>query len=425
MHPQNSLRARYARFLENRTVIGLPAEELRNWKRRQRRRANLMAMAVMPLVLLLRLLRPVLWVRFGCLTMHKIGHCPLEAEFYLVERAGGVQPRRAIDFFHFDRGTDGLAANTFAKHLVERNLRVHPAVEWFRLANEKLPGGEKHRIVIDLVHTLPFADTRGLMGKFPVQIRLTDEERRLGTDLLAEMGVPPGAEIICFHIRDAGYWKTRKHDINNDSDFRNASQDGFYEAMKAVAERGHYVLRLGATTSEPLPDLHPRVIDYATRFRSEFMDVYLAATCKLMVSTASGIDAVAYEFRRPMVFVNLVAYGTTYCNFSQPFIWIFKKFISRSGKVMTFDEINAASAHSFDVTDEFVQAGISVEENSPDEITAAVLEMLDLLAGRRELTPDDQRRLKLMQKHLQGVPRHAQNPPTVSRYYLEKYEHLL
>ncbi len=425
MHQQNSLREKYAPFLIDRTVIGLPADQLNKWKRKQRRHTQIAAIALIPVILLVRLLRPLIWIRFGTVRVHKIGHCPLEVEFYLLERAGGVQPKRALDFFHFLRGTDGLAANEFARHLAERNIRIHPAVEWLCMANDLIPGGKSHRIVIDLVHTLPFADIRGLLGKFPVQVSLTDDEKQLGADLLREMGVPAGAEVVCFHIRDAGYWKTRKQNINNDSDFRNSSQANYYEAMKAVAERGYYVLRLGASSSEPLPDLHPRIIDYAVRHRSEFMDVYLAATCKMMVSTASGIDAVSYEFRRPLVFVNLVAYGTTFCNFSQPFLWIFKKFVDRTGKQMTFAEINAARAHSFDITEEFIKSGISVEENTPGEITDTVLEMLDHLEGTGQMTAEDEQRQDMMRQHLRTIARHAQNPPRVGRAYLEKYEHLL
>ena len=53
-----------------------------------------------PIVLILRALRPLVLVRFGPTASHTIGHYTLNTEIYLCERDAGLHPKRSIDIFH-------------------------------------------------------------------------------------------------------------------------------------------------------------------------------------------------------------------------------------------------------------------------------------------------------------------------------------
>jgi putative glycosyltransferase (TIGR04372 family) len=363
-------------------------------------------------------------VRVGYVLKHKIGHCPMEGEIYLLERAAGNQPRRALDLFYFDYGTDGQSANLFAEHLVRRHLRLHGWAEWLAAANDRLPGADRHRIVLEYRDRRPLTDAGLLMQTIPQQIDLTAAEDRLGAALLAEMGVPAGSRFICIHFRESGYWRGRKPEIGSDSDFRNANLDNAAQAMLAAAERGYYVIRLGALASRPLPVEHARIIDYTTRCRSEFMDVYLAARCSLMISTGSGIDTVSYLFRRPLLYLNLSSWGLEYLGAAQPMMFMFKQF-RRDGRLMGFAEIVALGAQEFTVTKDFVAAGIALEEQSPDEITEAVTEMLDRLEGTHVPDAADQARRERIRAHIRNSPRYRDWQFDVPAAYLRKYDALL
>src|ERR1700741_4018767 len=99
---------------------------------------RLLVFACKPLVALLHLVRPIVWVRFGWLQTHKIGHILLEQEHYLCERMAGVQPRRSVDlFFDRERG-DGEVCNEFAMTMLKRNISVHPWVKYLWKANRQL-----------------------------------------------------------------------------------------------------------------------------------------------------------------------------------------------------------------------------------------------------------------------------------------------
>jgi putative glycosyltransferase (TIGR04372 family) len=412
------------RFLINREVRGAPRQEQLRLNRRHRRITRWMAFVCLPLVVFARLIRPIVLVRFGRILRHKIGHCPLEAEMYLLERAAGLQPRRSVDFLYFDYGTDGLSANLFADHLVRRNLRMSRWAEWAARANEMLPKPEPHRATVAFRDQQEFAETRRLLAKIPQQIDLTAEEEALGRSLLGKMGVPPDRPFICVHVREAAYWQTRKEGIDDSSDFRNSRIENYFEAMLAAADRGYFVLRLGAGAAQPLPDLHPNIIDYATKHRTEFMDVFLAFRCSLMVSTGSGIDSLSYLSRRPMVLVNLVTWGAAFVGMPQPNITLFKNF-RRGGRLMTFAEVLAENAQEYNVSSAFSDAGITLEENTPDEIAAAVIQMLDRLEGRELPTDHDRVLQEKMRAHIARSRRYRDWQFEVGADYLRRYEALL
>jgi putative glycosyltransferase (TIGR04372 family) len=181
---------------------------------------------------------------------------------------------------------------------------------------------------------------------------------------------------------------------------------------------------MGAAPSSPLPDLHPRVIDYAYRHRNEFMDYYLAARCKAMVSTGSGLDSVSYYLRRPFVWVNGTSWGHAFINMAQPHRAIFKRF-ERNGRAMTLAEILEIGAQNFTLTEEFHAAGITLVENTPDEITGAVIELLDLLQDRWAPDPDGAALRERARVHFKTLPLFADWQPELSEHFLKKYRALI
>ena len=410
-------------YLRDRRPNSRPVALQKKLNRRRRRILLSLSVLFIPLILLVRLIRPLLLIRFGHVLKHKIGHCPLEAELYLLEKKAKIQPEGAVDLFYFQHGTDGQAANMFSMTLAKRSIVTSPLVELLAIANAWVPGGDRHRIAIHLRDTHQLADVDKLMLRVPQQIDLTDQEDALGRDTLAQLGVPRDAKFVCFHVRSPSYWTRRRPGIGSDSDFRNSTIESYFEAMRLAAERGYYVLRVGDPLLPPLPEIHPRVIDYCTRARTEFMDVYLAARCSLMVSTASGIDAVSYMFRRPILYVNVVTWGYMFINMPQPSQCMFKTFM-KDGKPMKLEAVVAAGAQGFTTSDQFAAAGITLQENTSEEIAQAVAEMLDGLEGKA-VDPQTAELQQRMRAIIDTVPRYADWQFEVPGSYLRKHSELL
>ena len=57
-----------------------------------------------PLVLIIRFIKPWYWIRFGYFLGSRIGHFAFDVEYYLSERKVGLHPEKAIDVFFYRMG---------------------------------------------------------------------------------------------------------------------------------------------------------------------------------------------------------------------------------------------------------------------------------------------------------------------------------
>ena len=83
-------------------------------------------MLAIPLCLLLRMVRPIVRVRFGRVVIERIGAFAFQTELYLCERDLGIQGRKAADFFYYD----GVVSNLQLKTMVDRELRISKFAGW-------------------------------------------------------------------------------------------------------------------------------------------------------------------------------------------------------------------------------------------------------------------------------------------------------
>ena len=57
-----------------------------------------------PIVIILRLIKPILWVRVGYFWAFRIGHFVFDVEYYLSEKKLGLHPNKVIDIFKGEEG---------------------------------------------------------------------------------------------------------------------------------------------------------------------------------------------------------------------------------------------------------------------------------------------------------------------------------
>jgi putative glycosyltransferase (TIGR04372 family) len=110
------------------------------------------------------------------------------------------------------------------------------------------------------------------------------------------MGIPLEDWFVCLHVRETKNLK--------DSDNRDATIQNHFGGIKAITEKGGWVVRIGDSSMTPLPPME-RVIDYPhTPYKSELMDMYLISQCRFFFGTNSGPSDVAMLFGKPMLLVN-------------------------------------------------------------------------------------------------------------------------
>ena len=147
---------------------------------------------------------------------------------------------------------------------------------------------------------------------------------------------------------------------------------------------------MGSVVSEPLPAASPMVIDYATRYRSDFMDIFLGAKCYFYIGDQSGLDAIPGIFRRPVATVNLSQFQRAR-TWGPDDLFVTKKlWLRKERRLVTFREI--FDWHIDDVRrgEEYGRIDIEVVENTPEEITALAVEMDERLKRTWQPAAEDE-----------------------------------
>ena len=330
---------------------------------------RLKALGLLVLLGVIYALRPLVTVRFGTLLAGRIGHLAANTECYLCEKDARLNmPRRVFDVWTPAKPANGYLLKMYERVIFTWHSRIPDIL---REAAKFLDWWHEH----EFNNNSMGRDIFNLFEQIPPHLSFTRQEEKRGENGLRDLGIPKDAKWVCLIVRDAAYLPSLAYHSFRDSDI-----DTYARAALALAERGYYVIRMGAKVAQPFKVKHTKIIDYATNgLRSEFMDVYLGAKCAFCLSNATGFDAIPMVFRRPICFVNIAPfeYLQTYLKDSLA-IW---KHHYRDGKRMSVKEIVSYGAGQFLASNDFKEAGISLEDNSPDEITEVALEMADRLKG--------------------------------------------
>ena len=139
-------------------------------------------------------------------------------------------------------------------------------------------------------------DKTGKMPDLPPFLEFTQNEVIQGEAALREMGIPKGAKYIVMHSRDVAFLATQY--------FRNTDIESFFKGAKYFFDKGYYVVRTGARVSNPIPDTENYIIDYASKFRTEFLDLYLSANCAFYFGDSCGFFGLSTAFRKPLAITN-------------------------------------------------------------------------------------------------------------------------
>ena len=342
------------------------------------------------IVIAVRLLRPVVLIRFGKLASDRIGHFAANTELYLLERTAGIGAKSAFDVFYHQQPI----CNLQLKRMWERTLHVSPWARPIHVANRinrSLPGGESH-----VIPKLPEMDVHGLRARSQPCIALTAEEERAGWAAVHDLGLTEATPFVCIFTRDSEYLESV--DIRPDrgdwryQDYRDSSIYHCLPAAEEMTRRGLRVVRMGAKVRDHLDISNPMIIDYASQARTEFLDVFLSAKCRFFLGSTAGLSTVPKLFRRPLAYINFVPLDAWHLLTLAPeSLFIPKKlWLHREERLMTVRESLEYGVGGFLSTDQYHRLGVELLENTPDEIEAVATEMDDRLRGIWNVSEEDE-----------------------------------
>lgn len=340
----------------------------------------LVTLIFIPIVVLVVLARKWVFVGFGQLVTLRIGHFARNTELVLCEsdERRRLTGKRSVEIWTFEVKQGTLLPDVCNEQLAlmwKRVMRIWPI--WLvgpaLKATDLVPGGQKHRLQSGLADDRDVLDL--MFGRAP-HLQFTQSEIELGASLLEDFGVPRDSTVVCLNVRDSAYLSATFSNDFSYHDYRDSAINDYVLAAETLAAEDCFVLRMGHTVHEPFDSHDPHLIDYANdRRRTAFLDIYLAWRCSFAISTGSGWDSVAAIFRKPILYVNHTPIGCMFT--SEPSaLAIFKWHVRQAdGRRLSLAEIFETQLAYAQDSISFEQAGVSLIDNSPQEIRDASLEM--------------------------------------------------
>lgn len=342
----------------------------------------ILALFSLPFVLLMRILSPFVIVRIFVLDFGRIGAVLPHLDMYISRRDAGLEGSRNFDIYCFTRGK---VANYQIKKMVERIVPIHPFAFWVDKVNKRMPGWEKYA-----VPCRSRLNCNSALKASP-NLSFTEKELQYGQEELKKLGVPQNNPFICFHARDAAYLNTYQPQANWDyHSYRNADISNYVPAVEKLVGKGYCAIRMGRFVGEELQTDNPRIIDYAAKGGTDFLDMYLGAHCRFFIAGSDGLAEIPTIFRRPVVWIDFVPFSAVHL-VAKGQLFIPKKLWSlKENRMLTFDEMINKKVAQYSRTEDYEKAGIKIVNNSPEEIIDVAMEMEDRLSGTWNETQEDQ-----------------------------------
>ncbi len=328
-----------------------------------------------PILIIIVLLSPILHIRIGFLHSDRIGHFALNTELSILEKKYfGLKKKSLyqIDLFYIPRESCNKTLESLWRNelLILPKLLLRPFCLIIRsynfLARNFRCGGTINGE----------RDINQLLDKYPPVIKLSDEFMNAGKRGLCELGVPTNSKYVCLIARDSSYLKKIYGRNVSHHDYRDVDIDDFLVAADALTNLGYYVLRMGSAVTKPISTKNQMIIDYAyDGKRSDFMDIFLGATCEFCITTSLGFDSIPMIFRKPNLYIN-----------HAPLFWIRLErsenievpamyFSQKKNRLLTLSEIFKLNIADILSSEEFLENEIIIIQNSENDIKEAALEM--------------------------------------------------
>ena len=225
------------------------------------------------------------------------------------------------------------------------------------------------------------AEKRGPLLTLP-----SDIERR-GVEALSSVGINPGGWFVALHVRESA---SNKHHAGLHN-VLNSSIADYFPAIKHITDRGGWVIRLGDPNMMPLPAM-PNVLDYChSEIRSDWMDVFLLAKCRFFLGTSSGPAYVPGIYGVPSVLTNWWPYGQRPWDEKAIFLPKLYRNLKSGAPLKLSQALSEPFGYCNSVDYIAAEEGVIVEDNSPEDMRDAVVEMIERLEGTVTYAPADLR----------------------------------
>jgi putative glycosyltransferase (TIGR04372 family) len=365
----------------------------------------------------------VMWLtpfRVGRPGVRAIGQLAAEPDYFLKRRAlGDYANVKPIFFNKRGYGLNDDVLNVWGQHVMFSTNRI--AYDLLR-PFELFPflRIDFIEVLLPANRTAHYQSIAKQWGNRPPIFRVSDELLEKGYKALAEMGVPEGAWFVPVHARDGIFAPTVEHVY----DYRNCKISNYDAAVEAIIARGGWCIRMGEKGTPPIRE-RKGVINYPdTHFKSDWMDVFLCNQARFFLGNTSGLKMISTISGVPCAAANMIPHDCAF-GFLLSDISIPKLLRLADGRMPTFKEVFASEISRYHDSRQFQEAGITLIENSPQEIRDLAIEMLDALDGKAQRTAEDEARQEAFRGLLTPIHHSCGTVSRIGTAFLREYMHLL
>ena len=305
------------------------------------------------------------------LPTQKIGPLAILTGLHLAEKK--IYKKKTVDLFYIS----GNICNSILFKIISKNLtflsskilRPIDNLNNFFLLFFKFP--IKHKIL----NKRTGSDYYNIINKAKINYVLDKYDDKKAKSIFKKMGLN-NKDFVCLIVRDEKFNKKNWSHISGIShnNYRNSDIKNFKLAAKALTKKGLFVLRMGRDTKKKFYIKSSKAIDYSkSNYVSNLMDIYLISKCKFMISTGTGLDSVAFIFRKPICYINSLPAGCMQNSGSQNILLTKRHFHKK--KEMSLNEIFMSNVAYVDSLREYSLKNISLKDHKPVQIKDTVLEM--------------------------------------------------
>ncbi len=234
-------------------------------------------------------------------------------------------------------------------------------------------------------------------------LNLSESDQKESKKLLKNLGINIENEwFVTVHAREPGW--AEKSFVKTEF-FRNANIEDYNLSIDHIINSGGKVVRVGDKSMSKVKE-KDGFIDYAhSKFKTEKLDVILAAKSKFCIASSSGFFSVACMFDVPIILTNtshsIVYYRLKKNDFYVPSILKDKK----TNKYLKLEKMMFPpySMVNYNVEKKYKEWNLEYSKNSPEDILFATEEMIE------RLDKNDFNNLKPLQKKAKTIIELKQN----------------
>ena len=315
--------------------------------------------------------RRLVQIELCIVAVHRFGHLGLEPEIFLGEQellaVSDRLKRLPLKIQLWSFGPKRRQANRYLVHKWSDILNVAPS--WWIDALHKV--GLRFRL---LRLTEPVMSIRGnlnALDQTETHLQITEAEHRRGNAELHKLGIDPDRPYVCLVVRDGGHYASLGEKESDGYSFLNFDISTFEQSALWLVEHGYQVVRMGSGNETPLSTSHPQIIDYAnSQYRSEVLDIYIAATCSFAVSTQTGPDAVCLAFRRPVCYIDVSRFSQFF--FGTKLAWWNPAELWQSSSRLSLKDVLTGPVGNIKDPNDFIKYGVTQVRSDNSAITKLV-----------------------------------------------------